>query len=294
VLGAVARRPSGTGSATVMESGFIEHPLAGTPIGTALDLCIVLAAVAWLLSVITREYSWVDRLWSICPVLYCLIVAVALDFQAPRVNLMTALAGLWGIRLTFNLARKGGYWRGGEDYRWRVMQQRLGPLRFQLLNITFVAPGQMLVVWLFASPVHRAWLRPEVPLGWLDYLAAALFLALLAVETVADEQMWAFQQDKKRRGAAGETITEPFLTTGLYRCSRHPNYFGDIGQWWAFYLFTVAASGEWFHWTGLGFIAVTLVFLGASHVTESISVAKYPGYRAYQAKTPMLVPRLRV
>ena len=100
-----------------MEFGFIDHPLAGTPIGAALDLCIVLAALAWLLSVVTRDYSWVDRLWSICPVLYCLIVAAALDFEAPRVNLMTVLAGLWGVRLTYNLARKGGYWVGGEDYR---------------------------------------------------------------------------------------------------------------------------------------------------------------------------------
>lgn len=270
--------------------GFIEHPLAGTPIGTALDLCIILAAVAWLLSVLTRDYSWVDRLWSICPVLYCLIVAAALDFEAPRVNLMTALAGLWGLRLTFNLARKGGYWRGGEDYRWRVMQERLGPVRFQLFNVTFIAPGQMLIVWLFTSPVHRAWLRADTSLNWLDLLAAALFLAFLAVETVTDEQMWTFQQDKKQRMRSGEAIAEPFLTTGLYRYSRHPNYLGDIGQWWAFYLFAVAASGEWLHWTGLGFVALTLVFLGAIRLTESLSVAKYSGYTAYRAKTPMLVP----
>ena len=183
-------------------------------------------------------------------------MAASLDFEAPRVNLMTALAGLWGIRLTFNLARKGGYRPGSEDYRWRVLRERLGPLRFQMLNITFIAPGQMLVVWLFTSPVHRAWLRPEAPLGWLDLLAAALFLSLLAVETVADEQMWAFQQDKKRRVAAGEAVVEPFLTTGLFRYSRHPNYLGDIGQWWAFSLFAVAASGEWLHWTGWGFVAV--------------------------------------
>ena len=278
----------------MIELGFVEHPLAGTPIGTALDLCIIIAAAAWLLSVVTREYSWVDRLWSICPVVYCLIVAAALDFGAPRVNLMTGLACLWGARLTFNLARKGGYWPGGgKDYRWLVLRERLGPLRFQLLNMTFIAPGQMLIVWLFTSPVHRAWLRPEAALGWLDLLAAALFLALLAIETVADEQMWTFQQDKKRRIATGEEITAPFLTSGLYRYCRHPNYIGDMGQWFAFYLFAVAASGEWLHWTGLGIVALTLVFIGGISFTESISAAKYPGYRAYQAATPILIPFLR-
>ena len=124
-------------------------------------------------------------------------------------------------------------------------------------------------------------------------MAAALFLTLLALETVADEQMWAFQQDKKWRMAAGEAIAEPFLTTGLYRYSRHPNYVGEIGLWWVFYLFAVAASGEWLHWTGLGFIALTLMFIGSIRLAESISAAKYRGYGAYQAKTPVLVPFLR-
>ena len=61
----------------------INHPLSGTPFGTALEVCVILAAVAWLLSVVTREVSWVDRLWSICPPVYCLIVAAAMDFDSP-------------------------------------------------------------------------------------------------------------------------------------------------------------------------------------------------------------------
>ena len=97
---------------------FINHPLVGTPYGFALDLCIVLAIVCWVLSILTREYSWTDRLWSIVPAVYCLIVAVDLEFQSARVNVMSVLATLWGIRLTFNYALKGGYWVGGEDYRW--------------------------------------------------------------------------------------------------------------------------------------------------------------------------------
>ncbi len=64
----------------------IPHPLTGTPFGAALDLCVSLAALTWLASVITREYSWGDRLWQVCPPIYCLMVAAASDFESTRVN----------------------------------------------------------------------------------------------------------------------------------------------------------------------------------------------------------------
>ena len=177
----------------MIDVSLIPHPLNGTPYGTALDLCIVIAAAAWLLSVITRECSWVDRLWSLCPPAYCLTVAAGADFDNARLKVMTLLVILWGSRLTFNFARKGGYQKGGEDYRWAVVRERAGPIGFQVLNITFISPGQMLLVWLTTAPMHQAWLWREAPLNWLDGVAAALFLALLVLETVADEQMWRFQ-----------------------------------------------------------------------------------------------------
>lgn len=270
------------------------HPLAGTPMGTALDLCIVLAALIWILSVVTREYSWIDRSWSICPLLYCLIVAASVNFQSPRVALMTALVGLWSVRLTFNFARKGGYWRGGEDYRWAVVKERMGPIGFQALNITFVAPGQMLIIWLFTSPIHLAWLEQGEPLGVLDLVAAALFFVFFVGETVADEQMWRFQEDKKKRLAAGEQPLEPFLRHGLYHYCRHPNYLCEMALWCSFYLFGVAASGIWFHWTGLGCIALIALFAGSIPLTETISSSKYPDYETYKQSTPMLIPFVKI
>jgi steroid 5-alpha reductase family enzyme len=273
---------------------FVPHPLVGTPMGAALDLCVILAVLCWLAAVVTREYSWVDRLWSICPPIYCLIVAFANDFGSPRVNLMTALAVLWGARLTFNFVRKGGYAKGGEDYRWATVRERYGPIGIQIMNITFIAPGQMLLIWWFTSPVHAAWEAGDKPLNGLDFLAAALFLLFLIVETVADEQMWAFQQDKKRRIADGEDVAQPFMNTGLFRYSRHPNYLCELGMWWMFYLFAVAASGQWIHWTGAGFVALTALFVGSIRLSESISAQKYPSYRDYQASVPCIVPGLRL
>ena len=269
---------------------FLSHPLSGTPYGTALELCLALAALAWLTSVITREYSWVDRLWSLCPPVYCLIVAAQADFAAPRLNLMAVLITLWGLRLTFNYARKGGYSKDGEDYRWVAIRMRFGPAGFQLLNFVFVAPGQMLIVWLFASPMHQAWLWRETPLTFLDGIATVVFLVFFIGEWVADEQMWKFQQHKKRKIAAGEEVAAPFITTGLFAYSRHPNFFCELGMWWLFYLFAVAASGQWLHWTGLGFVVLTLLFQGSTQLTESLSLSKYPSYRDYQANTPRLIP----
>ena len=273
---------------------FIDHPLAGMPFGAALDLAIVLAITCWLLSVITREYSWVDRVWSVVPAVFCLQVASSVDFSSPRLNLMTLLICLWAIRLTFNYARKGGYQPGGEDYRWVHMREKAGPFWFQVFNIAFIAPGQLFIVWLFTSPIHHAWTALESPLNWLDALAAALFAMFWVGEAVADQQMWRFQQEKKARQAQGLPIDAPFITTGLFRFSRHPNFFCELGMWWMFYLFAIAATGEILNWSAFGFIVLTGIFFGSSRMTESISLSRYPSYSHYQATTPRLVPFTRL
>ena len=266
------------------------HPLSGQPFGTALELCLLLVVFCWVAPLFARGHGWLDRLWSLCPPVYCLLVAAGAGFDSARINLMTALVLIWAVRLTCNFARKGGYRKGDEDYRWAAMQERISPLWFQLLNISFLIPSQLLLMWLFTSPVHQAWLSRGAPLGWLDGLAAALFVAFFVVEVIGDEQMWAFQQDKKRRIAAGEDVAQPFINTGLFRYSRHPSHLSEMVMWFAFYLFAVSASGTWLHWTGLGFILLIAQFLGAIPLTESISASKYPAYAEYQAKTPMLVP----
>ena len=269
---------------------FINHPLVGTPYGSALDLCIVLATTCWVLSILTRECSWVDRLWSVVPAVYCLIVASDLEFQSARVNVMTLLATMWAIRLTFNCARKGGYWIGGEDYRWIYLRKQMSSLQFQLMNVIVVAIGQMAIVWLFTSPIHQAWVYAERPMGWLDFVAVVVFLALLAFESIADVQMWRFQQNKKRLVQEGVEVERPFMDSGLFRFCRHPSYFCEMGMWVTFYAFAVSASGQFWHWTGLGCVLLILVFQGSTRLAEQISSEKYPAYSKYQASVPKLIP----
>jgi steroid 5-alpha reductase family enzyme len=264
--------------------------LAPSPFIDAFTLCAYFIAVTWGLSVLTREYSWTDRVWSIAPAVYAIFVADAADFSNARLNLMAGLVTLWAVRLTVNFARKGGYWKGGEDYRWEIIMKRTKPWQFQVFNATFISPYQNVLIYLFVAPMHTAWLHQDVPLGALDFLGAALFLLLLAGETIADFQMLRFQDEKKGLIEAGETIKKPFYDEGLYAYSRHPNYFCEFNMWWVLNLFAVAASGHWLNWTLVGALLLHTLFEGSTRFTESISLSKYPSYADYQRRVSRLIP----
>ncbi len=261
-----------------------------TAVGVCAWICLGAIALSWLLSVLTREYSWVDRIWSLIPVGYLAVFAGAAGFADARLDLMLALVALWGARLTFNFARKGGYAPGGEDYRWAVLRGRLGGWRFQLFNLGFIAGYQNLLLLLICLPGWAA-LRHRGGFGAPDVLAALVFLACLTGETVADEQQWRFQQWKKAETAAGRPPRPGFLSSGLFAWSRHPNFFFEQAQWWLVYAFGAIAVGSLLHWTIVGAVLLTLLFVGSTRFTESISAARYPEYAAYQARTSALVPR---
>lgn len=257
------------------------------PSGAVVTLLLAGAGVAfvcWLLSVLFDEYSWTDRIWSIAPVGYVAWVAHVSD-RDPRILLMSALVALWGARLTFNYARKGGYAPGGEDYRWAILRAKMPAWAWQLFNIGFVAAYQNLLLVLITLPAVRAE-RSDAPLGPLDAVAAALFLLLLVGETVADQQQWRFHQRK----AAG-TAEKPYNDTGLWAWSRHPNFVCEQGQWWALTLFPLAAGEGWLAVDNLlGAVLLTLLFLGSTRFTEQITRSRYPSYAEYQARVAPLIP----
>ncbi len=271
-------------------ASWLPTDLRGAPFYDMVLLCLGVIAVTWLLSVLTREYSWVDRSWSTVPVVYVGYEAYAEGFANVRLNVMAVLVTLWGARLTFNFARKGGFRSGGEDYRWEVLKKKLGPVGFQFFNLSFISPYQSILILLFCAPAHTAWVHRATPLGILDIGATTVFLLLLAGETIADKQMWRFQQDKTAKRERGEKVDAPFFCEGLYRFSRHPNYFCELGMWWTLYLFAVAASGMWLNWTLTGVVLLSLLFDGSVRFGESISAGKYPSYADYQARVSRLIP----
>jgi steroid 5-alpha reductase family enzyme len=255
----------------------------------ALSVCLWVfagaCAATWLLSLATREYSWVDRIWSLVPIAYMGVFAGAAGFADARLNLMLALVTLWGLRLTFNFARKGGYAPGGEDYRWKVLRGRMKPWQFQLFNLFFIVAYQNFLLLLICLPAEQA-LRHQGGFGWPDVVAAAVFLAFLTGETIADQEQWNFQKHKR----SAERPAANFVTTGLFAWSRHPNFFFEQAQWWTVYAFGAIAAGTVLNWTIGGAILLTLLFLGSTRFTESISLSRYPEYAASPQRVSLLVP----
>jgi len=253
-------------------------------------LFVAICAATWLTSIITKEYSWVDRIWSIIPVAYMWVFSYGANFEDPRLNVMAVLVTLWGARLTYNFARKGGYAPGGEDYRWAILRKKMSPLVYQIFNIFFIVIFQNALLLAITMPANLALENRNTchisrnAFGDIDLLFSLLFLGLLIFEFIADQQQWNFHQLKKAGQATG------FLDKGLWANSRHPNFFAEQGQWWVlgFWGFAIGNNAQWVYLAGA--LVLTALFLGSARFTEQISLSKYPDYKDYQSRVSMLIP----
>ena len=178
----------------------------------ALALVGSIAMFCFVASLVTGNYSWVDRLWSITPVVYVWYFFMR-NPNNVRLLVMSTLAMVWGLRLTYNFARKGGYKSGSEDYRWDALREIItNPFLWQLFNLGFIAFYQNVLLFMISglpayvassasagnllpSQAVEAAVKnfPSAAFGYTDVAATALFLIFLAGETVADEQQWQFQ-----------------------------------------------------------------------------------------------------
>lgn len=254
---------------------------------------ILVALGCFIISELTQNYSQVDKLWSLMPIIYTWYVAQVCNFDS-RLTLMAITAAIWGIRLTFNFGRKGGYsivpWRGAEDYRWAILRkQPMLSSRFAwaFFNLFFISLYQQGLILLFTLPTIIAIEGTGVPLGWPDYVITFLILGLVIIETIADQQQYNFQTEKHRRIKTGEPLGEfaqGFIQTGLWSKSRHPNFAAEQLIWLVFYFYSVAATGRILNWTLAGSILLMLLFLGSSDFTEKISAGKYPEYAKYKKR----------
>jgi steroid 5-alpha reductase family enzyme len=262
----------------------------------------IVAAVilfTFTLGQLTGNYSQVDKLWSIVPVIYVWYMAYLGQWN-DRMLIMAILVTLWGMRLTYNFARRGAYswkfWEGEEDYRWEILRKKPGlknPFIWTLFNLGFICFYQNTLIFLITLPVIAVYAENVAAVGIIDYLLAFLFMAAIFIEYIADQQQYDFQTEKYNRINAGKDLgiyEDGFVSNGLWALMRHPNYAAEQAIWVILYLFSVLATGQWFNWSIGGAILLILLFRGSANFSEEISASKYPKYKEYQEKVPRFVP----
>ncbi|KAJ2454612.1 hypothetical protein EV183_001360 [Coemansia sp. RSA 2336] len=286
----------------------------------------------WLLSFVRqngrRNFSIVDRIWPLFPLsllvqwIYDADVLASpkdeLSVQAKAAHCKAVVGAVvvfvWGIRLCYNSIRRGDYAVGAEDYRWAVVRAAINrrlpecaPLQWvvwELFNVVFISFYQLAQLYLISVPMR---LLVEYPAfvqnstgnmaadGWslLEVLLVLAMALLLAVEAVADQQMYNFQTHK-RRGQLSKSDAG-FVHSGLWKYSRHPNVACEQAFWAVLCVFCAAATGTDIGradnmWLLAGPLLLVLLMWASVKLTENISASKYPLYKAYQLQTNRLIP----
>jgi len=262
------------------------------PLVSILHITGITVSLSFLFGLITGDYSWTDRLWSTMPVVFAWIYAVYGGLTLPSL-VATILVTLWGARLTFNFARRGGY-TTAEDYRWQIIHARVtNPVVWQVFNLLFIALYQQVLFIAFTSPLFLLALHGPIGMTAPLWLASLLFLAFLTIETVADQQQYTFQQSKNglvpRRSEWAEQYKQGFRSSGLFARSRHPNYLGELGVWFCIHIFASLAIGDFLNWSLVGPFALTMLFSFSTIFTESISEKKYEAYHQYKKQASAII-----
>jgi steroid 5-alpha reductase family enzyme len=268
-------------------------------------ICVMSMAYCFIVGEITGNNSQMDKLWSILPIIYAWIIVVKSDMN-PRLFVMAILISIWGVRLTYNFAKKGAYslkfWSGEEDYRWIVLRENPklnNKWKWAFFDLFFISIYQNALVLAITLPL-LAVMESTVAFNFFDVLIAGILLGFIILETIADKQQMAFQTTKfklLKDGKKLEDLPSPydkgFIAHGLWGRSRHPNYFAEQSIWVVLYLFCISAGVTeyiFFNWTLIGSMFLILLFIGSSTFSESISRQKYPTYQEYTNRVSKFVP----
>jgi steroid 5-alpha reductase family enzyme len=240
-----------------------------------------LMVTVWLLSVAMRNASIVDSFWGLGFVLIAWATFAVGDGWRPRGLLVAACVSVWGLRLSIHIGRRN--LGQPEDYRYAAMRRRHGD-RFWLVSLGTVFVLQAAIMWVVSLPVQLAQV-PSSPdhVTVLDVLGLAVFVCGLAFEALGDLQLERFKADSANAGTV--------MDHGLWRYTRHPNYFGDALVWWGLFLIAASHTESW--WTVIGPLTMTLFLTRISGVPllERRMARTRPGYADYMKRTSGFIPR---
>ena len=252
-------------------------------LGGAAVAVAALMVGTWLVSLVLRNASIVDITWGLGFVVVAWVSALRADAASGAASVLVAMVTVWGLRLGVYL-----FWRNhgnGEDYRYVAMRRRWGK-RFWLISLATVFVLQGALMWIVSLPVQVAHVG-DARDGALAGVALVIGLALYAIgllfEVVGDAQLARFKADPTNEGKV--------MRSGLWRYTRHPNYFGDACVWWGVRIVAQAVTGTW--WALLGPLVMNILLLRVSGVAllERSLRKRKPDYAEYVRTTSAFVPR---
>lgn len=230
------------------------------------------ALAGWIVSLIRDNVTHVDSMWSLFLGMSAYTYALFFFELSARTILVLVLVTIWAIRLCSYLTWRN--WNPHEDHRYAAIRKNNAP-HFWFTSIYIVFGLQAVLAWIISMPLFGA-IESKLPLNYLDILGSLLCTFGFVWETIADWQLAIFK---------GKTSNiDKVLDTGLWRYSRHPNYFGECCVWWGFY-FIALASGAW--WTVVSPILMTWLLLKISGVAllEKDIAERRPAYASYIQRT---------
>lgn len=252
-------------------------------LGGAAVAVAALMVGTWVVSLVLRNASIVDITWGLGFVVVAWVSALRADAASGAASVLVAMVTVWGLRLGVYL-----FWRNhgnGEDYRYVAMRRRWGK-RFWLISLATVFVLQGALMWIVSLPVQVAHVG-DARDGALAGVALVIGLALYAIgllfEVVGDAQLARFKADPTNEGKV--------MRSGLWRYTRHPNYFGDACVWWGVGIVAQAVTGTW--WALLGPLVMNILLLRVSGVAllERSLRKRKPDYAEYVRTTSAFVPR---
>jgi len=249
-------------------------------IGLSLGVVLAYMTAVWLLSLVLRNASIVDVFWGLGFVLLAAVYFAVGDGFLGRKILTTTLVAVWGLRLLLYILWRN--WGHGEDYRYRAFREKAGE-KFWWVSFFQVFLLQGVLLWLISAPILAAHFYDSPDgLTVVDGLGALVWGVGFFFEAVGDWQLARFKADPANKGKVMES--------GLWRYTRHPNYFGDATAWWG--CFVIAAGTVDGLWTAFSPILMTMLLLRVSGVAllEKAQVQTKPQYRAYIESTSAFLP----
>ena len=248
---------------------------------TAAIAIVVLMLTTWGISIAISNASIVDIVWGLGFVLVAWVVRLATDQgDDARQWLLVAMTTVWGLRLAIHLfIRNHG---NGEDFRYRAMRKHYGT-RFGIISLVTVFALQGALMFIVSLPVQLGQADPTPGVGIIGILGVVVWGIGLFFEAVGDAQLTRFKRDPANKGRV--------MNRGLWRYTRHPNYFGDACVWWGIGI--VAAETGAGAWGLIGSALMTFLLRRVSGVTllEKSLVKRREGYTEYVATTSAFIPR---